>query len=85
MNALRKQIEQRLGVIFDDKLAEVLIFLNYIVWQNENSRTQEDINWLERDLSSLENYEPYEWEEGELQEGLPVKLIVETGRIEISL
>jgi hypothetical protein len=85
MNALRNQIVQRLGIIPDDKLQEVLSFLNYLVWQNENPRTQEDADWLESDLSGLENYEPYEWQEGELQEGLPVKFIAETGKIEISV
>ncbi len=76
MNATKNEIIQGLEIIPNDKLREVLSFLNYLVWQTENSRTQEDIEWLERDLSSLDNYEPYEWQEGELQEGLPVKFIV---------
>jgi len=42
------------------------------MWQTENSRTQEDTDWLESDLSGLDNYESYEWQEGELQERLPV-------------
>jgi len=84
MNTIRNEIAQRLGVIPDDKLREVLNFLNYLAWQTENPRTQEDTDWLESDLSSLDNYEPYEWQEGELQEGLPVKFIAETGKIEIS-
>jgi hypothetical protein len=83
MNTIRNEIAQRLDVIPDDKLREVLNFLNYLVWQTENHRTQEDIDWLESDISGLDNYEPYEWEEGELQEGLPVKFIAETGEIEI--
>ncbi|MBS3027545.1 MAG: hypothetical protein HCA25_10770 [Dolichospermum sp. DET50] len=85
MNTLRSKIVQRLEVIPDDKLQEVMSFLNYLVWQNENPQTQEDTDWLESDLSGLENYEPYEWQEGELQEGLPVKFIVETGKIKISI
>jgi len=85
MNPLRNEIVQRLDVVPDDKLREILSFLNYLVWQNENSRAQEDKNWLDPDLSSLENYEPYEWQEGELEEGLPVKFIAETGKIKISL
>jgi hypothetical protein len=84
MNVLRYEILQRLEVVPDDMLREVLSFLNYLVWQNENPRTQEDADWLESDLSGLENYEPYEWQEGELQEGLPVQFIAETGKIEIS-
>ena len=85
MNTIRNEITQLLRIIPDDKLREVLSFLNYLVWQTENPRTQEDTDWLERDLSCLSNYEPYEWQEGELQEGLPVKFIAETGKIEIGV
>jgi len=85
MNTIRNEIAQRLDVIPDDKLREVLNFLNYLVWQTENHRTQEDIDWLESDISGLDNYESYEWQEGELQEGLPVKFIAETGEIEIGV
>ncbi|MBR8839094.1 MAG: hypothetical protein DSM106950_35115 [Stigonema ocellatum SAG 48.90 = DSM 106950] len=85
MNTLRNKVLQRLSVIPDDKLQEVLSFLNYLVWQSENLQTQEDKNWLESDLSSLQNYEPYEWQEGELQEGIPVKFIAETGKIKIGI
>jgi hypothetical protein len=31
----------------------------------KNEIVQEDIDWLESDLSNLDNYEPYEWQEGE--------------------
>ena len=85
MNTIRNEIAQRLGVIPDDKLREVLNFLNYLLWQTKNPRTQEDTDWLEIDLSGLDNYDPYEWQEGELHEGLPVKFIAETGKIEIAL
>ena len=78
MNTIKSKIVQRLEIIPDDKLQEVLSFLNYLVWQTKNPRTQEDTDWLESDLSSLDNYEPYEWQEGELQEGLPVKFIAKT-------
>ena len=60
MNTIKSKIVQRLEIIPDDKLQEVLSFLNYLVWQTENPRTQEDTDWLESDLSSLDNYEPYE-------------------------
>lgn len=32
----------------------------------------EDRAWLDNDLSGLGEFEPYEWEEGELEEGQPV-------------
>ncbi|GBO56369.1 hypothetical protein APA_4705 [Pseudanabaena sp. lw0831] len=85
MNAIKNEIVQRLEIIPDDKLREVLSFLNYLVWQTENPRTQEDADWLESDLSGLDSYEPYEWQEGELQEGLPVQFIAETGKIKIDV
>lgn len=72
MNTIKSEIVQRLEIIPDNKLREVLSFLNYLMWQTENSRTQEDTDWLESDLSGLDNYESYEWQEGELQERLPV-------------
>jgi hypothetical protein len=64
MNAIKNEIAQRLEIIPDDKLREVLSFLNYLVWQTENPPTQD---WLESELSGLDNYEPYEWQEGELK------------------
>ncbi|MBS9383898.1 MAG: hypothetical protein HEQ24_06520 [Dolichospermum sp. BR01] len=85
MNKLRNKVVQRLEIIPDDKLQEVLSFLNYLVWQSENPQTQEDIDWLESDLSSLEKYEPYEWQEGELEAGIPVKFIAETGKVKIGI
>ena len=75
MSAIKNEIVQRLEIIPNDELREVLSFLNYLVWQTENPRTQEDTDWLESDLSSLDSYETYEWQEGELQERLSVKFI----------
>ena len=46
----------------------------------------EDREWLDSDLSRLGEVEPYDWEEGELVEGKPVRyvpgvgLMVEGGR-----
>ena len=85
MNTIKNEIAQRLEIIPDNKLREVLSFLNYLVWQTENPRTQEDQDWLESELSGLDNYEPYEWQQGELQEGQPIKFIAETGKIEIGI
>lgn len=43
--------------------------------------SQEDRDWLESDLSHLSKFEPYEWEEGELEEGQPVKYVPGVGLI----
>lgn len=45
-----------------------------------------DRSWMESDLSRLEEFEPYEWAEGELERGKPVRyepgsgFVVEGGR-----
>ena len=85
MNTLRTQVVQSLEVIPDERLGEVLDFLNYLVRPQTNSQTQQDRDWLESDLSSLESYDAYEWQEGELEEGLPVKFVAETGNIKIAI
>jgi hypothetical protein len=81
MSDLRDEIISRLDAIPDHKLPMVLTFIQFLIWQNQNSRSPEDINWLESDLSNLGSYEPYEWQEGELEEGLPVRVLPETGEI----
>ncbi len=42
---------------------------------------QEDRDWLESDLSRLGEVEPYEWGEGELEEGQPLKYIPGIGLV----
>ena len=85
MNTLRTQVVQSLEVIPDERLGEVLDFLNYLLRPQANPQTQQDRDWLESDLSGLESYDAYEWQEGELEEGLPVKFVAETGNIEIAI
>jgi len=41
--------------------------------KSEDLRQEDDAQWLETDLSNLDSYEPYDWQPGELNEGLPVK------------
>lgn len=43
------------------------------VLKRELKRTEEDIAWMDSDLSRLGEYEPYEWAEGELEDETPVK------------
>ena len=43
------------------------------VLKRELKRTEEDIAWMERDLSRLGEFEPYEWTEGELENETPVR------------
>jgi hypothetical protein len=48
------------------------------VLERELKRTDEDIAWMEGDLSRLGEYEPYEWSDGELGDETPV--VYEPGR-----
>ena len=48
------------------------------VLKRELKRTDEDIAWMESDLSRLGEFEPYEWTEGELEDETPVRY--EAGR-----
>lgn len=56
------------------------------VIRRELERTDEDKAWLESDLSRLGEVEPYEWQEGELDDERPVRyepgrgVIVEGGK-----
>ena len=43
------------------------------VLKRELERTDENIAWMEGDLSRLGEYEPYEWAEGELEDETPVR------------
>jgi predicted transcriptional regulator len=43
------------------------------VLKRELKRTDEDIAWMESDLSRLGEHEPYEWAEGELEDETPVR------------
>ena len=43
--------------------------------RHHEEMTEEDRAWLESDLSRLSEYEPYEWAEGELEAGEPVRYV----------
>ena len=43
------------------------------VLRRELERSNEDIAWMEGDLSRLGEFEPYEWAEGELEDEKPVR------------
>ncbi len=43
------------------------------VLKRELKRTDEDIAWMDSDLSRLGEFESYEWAEGELEDETPVR------------
>ena len=43
------------------------------VLKRELKRSNEDIAWMESDLSGLGQFEPYDWDEGEIEDEVPVR------------
>jgi hypothetical protein len=41
----------------------------------------EDVDWMESDLSRLEEFEPYEFQEGDLEKGDPVRYVPGRGYV----
>ena len=90
MSSLKAKIVQQLDYLPENALKQVLNFVEFLTWRKtensglkstlakENSE-QEDIAWLETDLSNLGEYEPYEWQPAELEQGLPVEIDPEKG------
>ncbi len=83
MDFLKEQINNKLENLPETELEQVLEYVTFLEWRKSNNNelssvaseqlVEEDKNWLEADLSNLGSYEPYEWQPGELNEGLPVK------------
>lgn len=83
MDFLKEQINNKLENLLETELEQVLEYVTFLEWRKSNNNellsvaseqlVEEDKNWLEADLSNLGSYEPYEWQPGELNEGLPVK------------
>lgn len=84
MDFLKDQINEKLENLPENALEQVLEYVTFLEWRKSNNYKssssvdseqllEEDENWLKTDLSNLGSYEPYEWQPGELNEGLPVK------------
>jgi type I restriction enzyme R subunit len=75
-NELLKQFQD--DPSFRRWLSEAVFSLTYegalaVEDESQESLQREDRAWMESDLSRLGEFEPYEWEEGELEEGRPVR------------
>ncbi|WP_191757541.1 DUF2281 domain-containing protein [Komarekiella delphini-convector] len=87
MDSLKDRILEKLEHLPKNAQQEVLDFVEFLEWRKENRQESQlsvvseelneesDIGWLESDLSNLGSYEPYDWQPGELDKGLPVKHI----------
>ena len=92
-NSLKDKIFEKLERFPEATLVEILDFLEFLEWRRqkiirisvsedtENLQTAEDVGWLDSDLSRLDSYEPYDWQPGELEAGLPVKYIPGKGLV----
>jgi hypothetical protein len=96
MDALKTRIIQRLDLLPTVALEQVLSFIEFLLWRQKpqvstsNTQTtvvsslqEEDLQWLESDLSNLEAYDTYEWQPGELENGTPVEVDFDQGTVTI--
>ncbi|MEH2007827.1 DUF2281 domain-containing protein [Nostoc sp.] len=91
MDSLKEKILEKLEHLPENAQQEVLDFVKFLKWGKENRQEsrlslvseeleeESDIGWLESDLSNLGSYEPYDWQPGELDQGLPVKYVLGMG------
>lgn len=91
-DSLKDKIFDKLEYFSEPTLAEILDFLEFLEWRNQKSHRisvsentdnlqADDAAWLNSDLSNLGSYEPYDWQPGELEAGLPVKYVPGQGII----
>jgi hypothetical protein len=90
-NSLKEKILEKLEQLSEAALVEVLGFVEFLEWRKQKNhqtsvsrntqytRTEDDTAWLNSDLSNLGSYDPYDWQPGELEAGLPVKYIAGKG------
>ncbi|MBD2514466.1 hypothetical protein H6G93_05490 [Nostoc sp. FACHB-973] len=91
MNFLQAKILEKLERLTENAQQQVLDFVEFLEWRKDNCQESQlsvvseeldeesDMGWLETDLSNLGSYEPYDWQPGELEKGLPVKYVPEMG------
>ncbi|MBX9255304.1 DUF2281 domain-containing protein [Desmonostoc muscorum CCALA 125] len=91
MNFLKTKILEKLEHLSENAQQQVLDFVEFLEWRKDNRQESQlsivseeldeesDRGWLETDLSNLGSYEPYDWQPGELEKGLPVKYVPEMG------
>jgi len=78
------ELRRRVKVAAASKDQSVKAWLEDVI--GRELEREQDRTWMESDLSRLGEFEPYEWKEGELEEGKPVRyepgvgFVVEGGR-----
>ncbi len=91
MDSVKQKIVDKLERLPDSTLQEILNFVDFLEWRKgtgedffssqitDKLQEESDEEWLESDLSNLGSYESYDWQPGEMDEGLPVKYVPGVG------
>jgi hypothetical protein len=91
MSSLKATIVQQLDYLPDNALKQVLDFVEFLNWRktinrrinseliNDKSDKKENVAWLETDLSNLGEYDLYEWQSEELEQGFPIEIDSQKG------
>lgn len=86
---LKEKIFEKIENLSEVELQEMLDFADFLLFRRQKQeasllsaeiveddlRDEQDAAWLETDLSNLESYDSYDWQPGEMGEGLPVKYV----------
>ena len=93
MDSLIEKIVEKLQHLPEPALQKIIDFVDFLTWQSINRdspslsvagddlQEEHEMAWLETDLSNLGSYESYDWQPGEIGEGLPVKYIPGMGLV----
>ena len=89
MNTEKIRLIQLIDRLPDSLVRTVLDFVDFLLWKqghqpqdsslSEAGLSSEDLAWLNSDLSNLGAHEPYEWADGELEQGKPIKYVPDKG------
>jgi len=89
MNTEKIRLIQIIDSLPDSLVRTVLDFVDFLLWkqgqyQHDSLRSNEvpsseDLAWFNSNFSNLDAHEPYEWSEGELEQGKPIKYIPDKG------
>jgi hypothetical protein len=74
-----KDLKQRIELAAGQRDQSIGAWIEHAL--QEALERQQDHDWLQRDLSSLENFEPYEFQEGDLERGDPVEFLPGEGYV----
>ena len=87
MDSFKEKIWEKLERLPENAQQEVLDFVKFLEWRKNNNQEfqlsgvtgeldeESDTGWVETDLSNLGSYEAYDWQPGELNQGLPIKYV----------